>query len=958
MKIIVVDREEELRGVLDILERTPGNEIQFARTGDEALEMVNGKQIDLLITEVFMEPMNGFTLRNKMENRHAGVRTIFLTGYDLTPYAEHTAGYEVIQKPATPQKLFPAIARTMGGGGSPAAAAPAPSPQPAYQEPQPVPEPVRQPDPPAPEPVSQPSPKAVPAPAATQLPLPSLEFSEPGRAPRATPVPAPADTAAPVVARGPVATPVAVPRPTPEPAATPTAAPKAIPNPVATPATVPRATPSPVATPVAVPRAAPGPVASPVAVPRAIPAPAAAPAAVPRATPPPVSTPSAVPRVTPAPAAVPAAVPRATPPPVATPVPTALANPTPAATPFAPPKAMPAPSVPLAPVPTAKPAPATIPSPVPTANPAPVATPTDVPAPAAVPTAVPKATLTPAATPTAVAKAKLAQAAPREGGAARPARPVPTAPVDPLLGRTLGAYRIERRLGKGKWGPVYLAIQTSMSRPVAMEMLAVEVAGDEAARQNFVATARAKAAVQHPHILSVYEADQAEGYYFYTHQYVDGYTLAQTAAKGEVLSEPQALQTIKCVAQGLSHLHHHGIPHNIPDATDIYIGKDGLPYLSNVAQPTEEMPAMQEEICMLADVVLSVLPERQAQDRGLQSMLERMTMTNQLGFQSWPPLFQTIQAIEPKVIPVDAFKLSAQDEAAIRAVEDARKRQKMVVVGTVVGLVLFLLTLAGVVWFEFLRPTSHDYTSEMVEIPAGDFIFQDGQKLTLPTFYIDKYEVTMAEYQKFLDYLDAHNNTTQFDNPLQPPGRSHVPHDWDIFFGRASASFSGYRNVRNVPISLDCPVFNVDYFDAYAYAKWLGRRLPTEQEWEKAARGTTGNLYPWGNQWDPTKLNAGTDYQSEPGPGYKPSVDGFTWWAPVAALPSDVSPFGVIGMAGNVSEWTGTWDASKTFVVIRGGNYKSTMEQAMTTAQIKAYPEQIAETLGFRTASDTPPAPK
>jgi formylglycine-generating enzyme required for sulfatase activity len=535
------------------------------------------------------------------------------------------------------------------------------------------------------------------------------------------------------------------------------------------------------------------------------------------------------------------------------------------------------------------------------------------------------------------------------------ARPAVGAAADSLVGRTLGSYRIERRLGKGKWGPVYLAIQTSMNRPVAMELLAAEVTGDQAARENFVATARAKAAVQHPHILSVYEADHAEGHYFYTHEYVDGCTLAQLAARGEGLSEPMALQTIKCVAQGLSHMHHQDIAHSIPDATDIYIGSDGLPYLSNVAQPTNEMPAMQEEICMLGEVIRSVLPGGQAHDRGLQAMLTRMAITNQLGFQSWPPLFQAIQAIEPKVIPADAFKLSAQDHAAIRAVEEARKRQKMVVIASVAGLGAFLVLLAGVIWWEFLRPEIHDYSNEMVKIEAGDFIYQDGQKLTLPTFYIDKYEVTMGEYATFLKFLKDHGNPSDYDSQLQPAGRTHVPRDWEIYYGRASSDFPGYRTVRGVPITLDCPVFNVDYFDAYAYAKWKGRRLPTEQEWEKAARGPAGNLYPWGNDWDPKKLNAGGDYQADPGPGYKPAVDGYAWWAPVDALLTDRSPYGVIGMAGNVSEWTDSWDASKTYVVIRGGNYKSTSEQALSTNSIKAYPQQVAETLGFRTASDNPP---
>ncbi|MGA3172472.1 MAG: SUMF1/EgtB/PvdO family nonheme iron enzyme [Chthoniobacteraceae bacterium] len=769
MKILVVDRAEDLPAVVALLQQTPGNEIQSAATGDAALELTQGQQLDLLITEVMMEPMNGFTLRNKMENRHPGVKTIFLTGFDLSAYAEHTAGYEVVTKPVSQQKLFPAIARALGFGAA--------------------------------QPPAQPSQTTAPA---GELPFPAQ--------------PAP---------HLPAAVPKAVPT------THPPAAPAAMPRPHAV-AAVPRATP----------------------------------AAIPRATP---ATP---PRPTPGVSAVPRATPKA--------VPRAAAP----ATPIVAPKV----------------------------TPHPVAT-----------------------TPTATA-----------------AIPKVTAP-DPLLGKTIGAYRIECRLGAGKWGPVYMGIQTSMNRPVAMEILSSESAGDEEARRNFVATARAKAAVQHPHILSVYEANQADGYHFYTHEYVDGLTLAQLTARGEGLSEPMALQTIKFVSQGLAHLHHHRIPHVIPDDSDIYIGTDGLPYLSNVAQPGQEMPGIQEEIAALGAIIRATLPGGQAQDRGLQAMLMRMGVMTQSGFQSWAALFQAIQAIEPKVIPADAFKLSAQDQAAIQAVEEARKRQKIQVISSIVGLLFLIGSIGLVAWWEYMRPIAHDYGNDMVMIPAGEFIYQNGQKITLPTFYIDRYEVTIAEYKKFLDYLAQHNNTTEFDSQLQPVGLSHIPRDWDIYYGRASSALPMYRTVRGVPITLDCPVFNVSYFDAYAYAKWKGRRLPTQEEWEKAARGPEGYLYPWGSLWDPRKLNAGGDYQADPPPDYKPGVDGFTWWSPVDAFPTDRSPFGVIDMGGNVSEWTNSWDPGKTYVTIRGGNYKSTPEQAMATTIVKAYPQQYAQDLGFRTASDTPP---
>jgi len=1017
MKILVADRQEDLRAVLDILEKTPGNEIQAASTGEEALALAQTHGVDLLITEVFIEPMNGFTLRNKMENRHPGVRTIFVSGYDLSPYTEHTLGYEIVTKPVTPHGLFQAIARSKVGVGQTAPApAPAPSaapaavpppaatqmPLPLQRVPAPTPTPTRIPLPSALAQEETPAadataaaipvatPRATPAQAATPVAVPRAipaQAATPVAVPRAIPAQPATPVAVPRAIPAQPATPVAVPRAIPTQPATPVAVPRAIPAPTATSVAVPRAIPAQAATPVAVPRATPSQPATPVAVPRAIPAQAATPVAVPRATPEPTATPVAVPRAIPAPTATPVAVPRATPEPTATPVAVPRAIPAPAATPIAVPRATPEPTATPVAVPRATASPAITPVAVPRATPAPAPTrvnvprvtpapaataaavPRAIPAPTAAPAAVPKATPVPTATPAAMPRAAAAPvvtpvAVPRAApvASATPAAlpkaaPAPVSASDPLLGKTLGSYRIERRLGNGKWGSVYFAIQTSMNRPVAMEVLSADRAGNETARQNFVATARAKAAVQHPHILSVYEADQAEGHYFYTHEYVDGFNLAQLKARDEGLSEPVALQTIKSIAQGLSHLHQQQIGHSAPTDTDIYIGADGLPYLSNVALPGQQMQTPQEEIRALGALIRDLLPNGQAEDRGLQAMLTRMSVTTQAGFQSWPALFQAIQAIEPKVIPADAFKLSAQDQAAIHAVEEARKRQKMQVIFSIVGFFVFLCVMGVLVWWNFMRPTTHDYSNEMVEIPAGQFIYQDGQKLILPAFYIDKYDVTMAEYAKFIDYLAQHNNTTEFDNPQQPAGRSHTPYHWDIYYGRASSSISAYHTVRGVPITLDCPVFNVDYFDAYAYAKWKGRRLPTEQEWEKAARGPNGNLYPWGNAWDPKKTNAGGDYMAEPPDGYKPGVDGYNWWAPVDAFPTDRSEYGVIGMAGNVSEWTDSWDATKTYPVIRGGNFKSTQDKALTTAAIRdAYPDKFAETLGFRTASDKPPA--
>jgi formylglycine-generating enzyme required for sulfatase activity len=172
-----------------------------------------------------------------------------------------------------------------------------------------------------------------------------------------------------------------------------------------------------------------------------------------------------------------------------------------------------------------------------------------------------------------------------------------------------------------------------------------------------------------------------------------------------------------------------------------------------------------------------------------------------------------------------------------------------------------------------------DPTANMVLIPAGEFLYgENNEPVELPAFYIDRYEVSQAEYAAFLRYVRETGDHARCDR-REPPHKDHTPLNW----GRPDLTDPRY------------PVVGIDYWDVLAYAGWVGKRLPTEQEWEKAARGTDGREYPWGDAWDDERCNWG------PSPGHPRTL------LPVDSMPEGQSPFGCFHTLGNAAEWTASF---------------------------------------------------
>ncbi|MFH1754664.1 MAG: formylglycine-generating enzyme family protein [Candidatus Latescibacterota bacterium] len=232
--------------------------------------------------------------------------------------------------------------------------------------------------------------------------------------------------------------------------------------------------------------------------------------------------------------------------------------------------------------------------------------------------------------------------------------------------------------------------------------------------------------------------------------------------------------------------------------------------------------------------------------------------------------------------------------------------------------------------------------SGMAYIPPGDFLMGSTEddlrsqaeidefpqrSVWVDGFYMDIHEVTNAQYKIFVDSMH-----------VKPPSR------W---------------KEGNYPIGMDgYPVVNVSWEDAAAYAQFIDKRLPTEEEWEKAARGTDGRRFPWGDEFD--KDNANNSNQI----------------MPIMRFPEGASPFGLYDMAGNAAEWVDAWYApypreeddtldeelpeykpiygDQKYRIYRGGSWNNYGKFLRCSNREKAQPDEKWGNIGIRCAMDPP----
>ena len=250
---------------------------------------------------------------------------------------------------------------------------------------------------------------------------------------------------------------------------------------------------------------------------------------------------------------------------------------------------------------------------------------------------------------------------------------------------------------------------------------------------------------------------------------------------------------------------------------------------------------------------------------------------------------------------------------------------------------------------------------DLVMIPAGPFGMGDdavpgsrpARTVDVPAFQIERYEVTSHQYR---DFVRATGRKTPY-----------VHENW-------AAIYNWYKDTYQAGMK-EVPVVLVTWHDADAYCRWAKRRLPTEAEWEKAARGTDGRAYPWGNTWDSTRANVASRlsgplhtvaewdrFEASWTGSKKPEIFG------VGTYPGDRSPYGVMDMAGNVSEWVAEPFApppggdlndrrgyDKALRVARGNSWGNRDYSTPVAIRYPYEATRVDSVIGFRCARDIAP---
>jgi serine/threonine-protein kinase len=563
---------------------------------------------------------------------------------------------------------------------------------------------------------------------------------------------------------------------------------------------------------------------------------------------------------------------------------------------------------------------------------------------------------------------------------------------DFTLPSRVGRYECKRDLG-GNMADVYLAWDAVAARPVVVKLLRPADAADETKRLRFLSEARLACRCSHANVIITYDVGEHEGRPYIAMEWLDGEPLRNIIHRGGFGDAAEAYAIALQTARALQYLHQRGIIHRDVKPANVQVAPDGHVKLldfgvarrddSSLTQAGQilgtlaymgpeqmlgEKPTKSLDIYSFGVLLFEMLTLRMPYQAETQQEIAAAILYNPPDLEPLrergvaEPIIGMIQCClekdpakrYPDFQPIiDILKPLARAEAAGEPVAPVEKtvipdkpvvpgkpappesrgfRWKWVLVAGGAAVVVAGVLVVALLWAHRARPLERVIltpTGDMVLVPGGEAkLGANGASVRfVPAFYIDRTEVANRDYRRFC-------HETQRPEPLGLTGTAG-----------------------------DLPVVNVNLADAKAFAAWAHKRLPTDVEWEKAARGASGQKFPWG---DAFRMDAANVLAASGTPGHL---------MPVASHARFASPCGALNMVGNVWELVDTPvpapspehfgdfpnlnpppSASEPWVEIRGGSYAyhpGDGDEAGLVSDYARFPARGYENdVGFRCALD------